>query len=172
VPLYVKPAGARSEAVVEAPVSGADVPRIAFDALGLPYLLPDLAAPVQAEWYFLEGAGLRAIDPWGEDQMRASPSPPELRARLTTPRDLLAWLEGSVKVIVSSTGEVEAYDLALDPDETRPLELSAEDRERWLQHARDWWQAHPPRVRTGSQASTEELEELRRQAEALGYAGG
>lgn len=81
--------------------------------------------------------------------------------------DLLAWLEGDRKVIVDSAGGVVAYDLARDPREEVPLELTEEERAAARLRAEVWWKLHPPRSADG--ADVEIDEDLARQMEALGY---
>ena len=168
VPLFVKPVGPRPAASLADPVTGADVPRMALEALGLPATLGSPVPGVVAEWYHMDGAGVRAVSPGGD----SPPPPPELVARMAEERrDLLAWIEDGRKVVVSSAGEVEVYDLARDPGELTPLPLLEEERAAWLARAREWWASHPP-LGEAPDVAPEELDAWRAQGRDLGYAGG
>jgi hypothetical protein len=68
---------------------------------------------------------------------------------------------------VSTSSEVEAYDLASDPLEQRPLELSREELDRAVLRALEWWDAHPLSAQQTEQIPADQLERLR----ALGYVG-
>jgi hypothetical protein len=61
-------------------------------------------------------------------------------------RDLVAWMEGPVKWIVSSKGTVEAYDLETDPSELHNLAMDGQQIEQAQARAARWWSAHPPVV--------------------------
>ena len=145
VPLYLKPSGVRRETVSADPIAATEIFPLALRELGL----EDDARPAHdgtiAEWYrFAE----------------------ERRDEKRIDRDLIVWLEGSVKFIASSKGEVEAYDLLRDPREELPLKLSDARVEAARQRANGWWETHPPPgevtpVRTDAEA----LERLR----VLGY---
>ena len=149
VPLYVKPAGPRTVESRDEPVTGADVFRIALDALGLEP--PEMArsdAAVTAEWYLRKG----------------EVEQPER----TLTGDLVSWLEPGRKVIVSSDGRVEAYDLAGDPGELAPLPLSEDEVAAALLRARTWWEENPPPEPSGlDPEGGVDLDRLR----VLGYAG-
>ena len=152
VPLYVLPAGPRPPEVREEPVTGADVFHIALRELGLEPERPPPRNGVIGEWYRLEK--VRRIGALADKHLD---------------RDLLAWLDGSRKLIVASTGEVEAYDLALDPGERAPIELTAAEVEAARERARAWWESHPaPEAVRGPTVSEEEIERLK----GLGYLGG
>ena len=66
----------------------------------------------------------------------------EAKAGGSLDRDLVAWLEGDIKYIVSSKGRVEAYDIRADPDETAILELSDTAIAAAQAKARAWWEAN------------------------------
>jgi hypothetical protein len=139
--------------VAEELVTSADVFHIALRELGL-----DSGAPlgphddgVVGEWYSLER------QPTGEEL-----------ADKQLDRDLLAWVEDSRKVIVSSTGAVEAYDLARDPGELTPIPLTEGELEAARERARQWWEGHPPPAPVTLTSSEDQLERLR----GLGYVGG
>ena len=163
VPLYVKPAGERAQEVHREPIQGTEVFGLTLELLGRASLsardtpaAPGSVWPITGEWY------------------HCGKSRPELLAGmeratgLTLGRDVVTWSEEGIKFIVSSKGDVEAYDLASDPDEARPLELARDKRESARERARAWWNAHPPpEPRSALSLSAEELERL----EAVGYAG-
>ncbi len=155
VPLLVKPAGRRVKAVEPEPFSLAQLYPLVLRLTGVAEEAFPEARPV-AEWY--RGPSNEEIDRW------AARTGHDLEA------DLLAWLDGDLKFIVSSKGTVEAYDLALDPRELQPIELSSERIEQALSFARAWWDAHPPFHVEGSLPTLDayEIERMR----ALGYAGG
>ena len=136
----------------DTPIHGAGVFSLVLRELGID---PPTAEPatVEGEWY-----------PWRE-------SPTFEDSQRIYPRDispdLVTWVEGTRKLIVSSGGKVEAYDVLQDPEESTPLELSQPETERALERARAWWRAHEDDVRQTEAYDEEELEELRR----LGYIG-
>jgi len=147
VPLYVKPAGGRAARVVREDVTSADVFYLALELLGR-------AVPRAAGF-----PGLVAeLHVHPSEEPNASVGAPDGAA-------LLAWKEGPIKWIVSSDGDVEAYDLLVDPDELRPLQVppaaAADARDR----ARAWWEAHPVETGRPVERAETEAEHLR----ALGY---
>ena len=83
--------------------------------------------------------------------------------------DLVAWLDGSVKFIVSSNGIVEAYDLEIDPRETNPLPLDEEQLATARAYAQAWWTSHSLEP---SGSTTEIDEDMQARMKALGYGGG
>ncbi len=151
VPLYVMSPGGTA-GVVDEVVSGADVFHLALRELGAELDPATAAGRPFGEWY----------------QKGWTPRTP-LFADKHVERDLLAWMDGSRKMIVASTGEVAVYDLAADPRELSPLELSAEELAAARRRAETWWREHP-HVDTGGvgELGTRELERLRE----LGYVGG
>ena len=71
-------------------------------------------------------------------------------------------------MVVSSKGDVEAYDLRADPGELHPLDVSADRIEQARARARAWWDAHPPIARAEGGSPTLDsavIERLR----SLGY---
>jgi arylsulfatase A-like enzyme len=154
VPLYVKPPGGRRLERDDRPIHSADVTWLVLDELGIPYERPAASAAPEAEWY-------RQIPMTEKYTAMAEQSKVDLD------RDLVAWFEGGRKVIVSTHGTVEAYDLASDPLEQSPLVLSPEESERALARARAWWAAHPLSAEQTEVIPPDELARLR----ALGYAG-
>ena len=156
VPLIVKPVQGRTIAVATEPTTGADVHDLILRELGVEHDPSTDALPGHvAESYYSDKVVMLAGLP-GKKQSELA-------------YDLVAWIEGSVKISVSSKGEVRAYDLALDPFEERPITLNANARNAALDVARGWWEAHPPPVRDDTPALDDEtLDDLRR----LGYAGG
>ena len=148
VPLYVRPAKPRETAAVAAPLDGADVFHLILDSVGLEApLAPDPRAP-SGEWY----------------RPARAPSSPALDGK-PLDRDLLAWVEGSLKLIVDSDGGVLAFDLANDPRETEPLELDDAARAELRARARVWWDTNPaPAAPVTAPLGPDELRRL----EALG----
>jgi arylsulfatase A-like enzyme len=155
VPLYVKPPGGRRAERDDRPIHSADVAWLVLDELGIPHQRPAVAGAPEAEWY-------RQI-PMSERYTALAAA-----SRLDFDRDLVAWLEDGRKIIVSSRGLVEAYDLASDPVELRPLALSQEQIDRALARAQAWWAAHALVAEQTEVIPPDELARLR----ALGYAGG
>jgi arylsulfatase len=130
VPLLVKPAGGRRQAIEANPTTGVDVHDLLLGEAGLGVAArPERPEGLTGEWY-----------PWplSERDLR-------LQARLQRDlgRNALTWVRGRIKTIVHSDGEVEAYDLECDPGETRSLELAPDERERARQEAFRWWKTHP-----------------------------
>lgn len=151
VPLFVK----RLKSVgggttIDEPVDSTDVYHIAQEELGLSQDgRPRRPGGPVAEWYRFAG----------EARSNRVPDP-------DVDRDLVAWMDGSLKTIVSSTGRVEVYDLDRDPGEQRDLS-GEEDRQRRAQRlAEAWWATHPPAGKAPDEPiDPEVLERLR----ALGY---
>jgi membrane-anchored protein YejM (alkaline phosphatase superfamily) len=79
-------------------------------------------------------------------------------------QDLLAWVEGSRKIIVQITGEIEAYDISKDPRELVRIALSASEIERIRQRATEQW-AIPHAQTAAPVLSRKTIENLR----AMGY---
>jgi len=151
VPLYVKPAGGRRAALSAEPIGGAGVHDLLLRELGLePGPRPERLPGLLGEWYSW---------PLTERELLL-----QERFQCDLSRDSVAWLRDGIKTIVFSDGTVERYDLERDPGELAPLPLSAEERERDLAEARDWWATHPL-PSEAPEATQEELADLR----ALGY---
>jgi hypothetical protein len=151
VPLYVKPAGGRRSLVDERRISGVGVHDLALQELGLavePHEVP--IAGLLGEWY----------------RWPLLPGNVELGKKIGRDMDvdLVGWLRGTVKTIVDSKGRVEAYDLALDPEELHPLPLPPGVVEKARSEADRWWERHPrDGVAVELDADTKEA------LEALGY---
>ena len=125
--------------------------------------------PIDGEWYHTDGAGSHAITPPG---VGGHPSADERRAADERVRDLVSWIApDGLKLVVSSTGVVEAYDLTHDLRELHPLPLSAERSAAALRRATEWWAAHPPREAPLA-VDADALQAWREEGAALGYAGG
>jgi arylsulfatase A-like enzyme len=147
VPLLIKPAGGRAAEVDATDVTGADVYERMRVAAGLE---PDARpAPVTSEWYQVD-----------------EPEVWEERLGVDLRRDLVCWVEEHRKVIVSTTGVVEAFDLVSDPDELRPLPLTEAEVAAAQERARRWWSDNPPLERVTNPVDAETLERLQK----LGYA--
>jgi len=155
VPLFVKPRGERRAEVDPTPINGADVHWLMLSELGLEVERPPTLEGLFGEWY-------RQIPVVEKYALFAE------RTERDIDQDLIAWMEGDRKVIVSTKGVVEVYDLALDPGEQRPLEIGQEERAAALQKADTWWREHPVAVGQTEEMDEDELERLR----VLGYIGG
>ena len=154
VPLYVKPAGPARPGTSDRPITGPDLYGLILEQLGLPVPPRHDDASMIAEWYQSEGITE------AEKRRQFATGPVD--------RDLLAWFDGGLKWIVSSKGDVEAYDLSADPGELHAIELSADRVEQARAHAQAWWKAHPPVVtaeHAGSAPDPAVMERLRN----LGY---
>jgi arylsulfatase A-like enzyme len=155
VPLYIKPLGAPAAAVDERMIRGVDVFPLAMHLMGFADepVLSD--SGVVGEWY--RGETNPGVEATAERTGRNLES------------DLLAWIEdGHLKFIVGSNGEVAAYDLARDPGEQAPLELSDAERHAAVERARAWWEANPPPEGPEVELDDESLQRLK----GLGYTGG
>jgi arylsulfatase A-like enzyme len=149
VPLYVKPLGPRPAEEDPTPVTGADVFHLVLEELGIPRGPAARDPGLVAEWY----------------QVEHVPTAPVLADKFVA-RDLLAWVEGQRKIIVASTGQVEVYDLALDPGERAPLAIDDSQRRALFERAQAWWAANPPPVWDSAELlGAQDLERLR----LLGY---
>ena len=149
VPLYVALPGGRPALTSDVPATSADVFHIALAGLGLSEAWAPSEGAILSEWFQV----LRV--------------PPELAERPVR-RDLVAWLEGSLKVVVSSTGEVQVFDLEADPGELAPLPLEDARVEAACARAGAWWAERPPPALTEVELRAEDLERM----EELGYMGG
>lgn len=148
VPLYLKPAGVRTETVVADDVTGADVFFLALRHAGIP-TEPRRKDGFVGEWY---------VNP--------DRRPAAKRVGVGLDFDLVCWVTGRTKTIVARDGFVEAYDLERDPWEQSPLELSPAEAEQARARAQDWWRAHP--IEAAPLAlDREALDRMR----ALGYLG-
>jgi len=153
IPLLVKEPGQSTAGLDETPVTLVDVHDLMAAELGVPPVVRDRTVTHVAEWY-------RGIWEDSEEQQRR-----EADMGQPLDRDLICWLQDGIKFIVGSNGRVEAYDLASDPGERSPLELSDERREAALERANRWWAAHPPRVVVEEDLDEETAARLR----VLGY---
>ena len=154
VPLLVKPAGAGAGAAVdETPLTLADLHDLMLRELGFEPPKRRIRAQHVAEWYRGE---------WSNAEAQAG-----LEAQMgqDLERNLIAWFEGDLKVIVGSNGHVEAFDLVADPRELSPIELTPEHIAAARQRADDWWTLNPP-----PETVVEELDEdMAARLELLGY---
>jgi arylsulfatase A-like enzyme len=124
IPLFVKPVKPVHAEVSHDPVTLADVHDLALREVGLEADTPKRDGNLVAEWLLCTKIGKG----WAVDVQR----------------DLITWIDGNVKWIVSSKGQVEAYDLDSDPAEQRPLPVAADQVAEMRARARTWWDAHPP----------------------------
>lgn len=143
VPLIIKYPGQNTASIVSAPVSQVDLLPTVLDTLGYP--TPD----------HVQGRGLRRPDLPADRQLFAESS--EGRA--------LRW--GALKLIVSSTGKHELYEIERDPHETHDLYSLANPDANSMDAAFAQWMRLIPnaRPRGTSPADQEELRRLR----GLGY---
>jgi arylsulfatase A-like enzyme len=154
VPLYVKSAGPARPGTSDRSITSPDLYDVILEQLGLPVAPRQRGTSMVAEWYQSE-----AITE-AEQRKRFPVGPVD--------RDLLAWLDEGLKWIVSSKGDVEAYDLGGDPGEQHPIELGTDRVEQGRARAEAWWKAHPPiltRERSDSILDPAVMEHLRN----LGY---
>ena len=134
VPLYVKPVGPPQPGVSDRALTGPDLYRLMLAEVGLPDAPANGDSSIVAEWYQSDERTAAALVKRGE-------------ATVPFNRDLVVWFDAGLKWIVSSKGDVEAYDLNADPGERHPLSLSTERIEQARARARAWWDAHPPVAR-------------------------
>jgi arylsulfatase A-like enzyme len=130
VPLYVKGVGPCRGATSQAHMTGLDVYHLALRGVGL-----------EADTFAVPPAKVLA-ELHGSPYLKTDPIDPPVDPN----RDLLAWMEGRVKWIVSSNDPPEAYDLETDPGEQRNLATDADQVARARDFAAAWWAAHPPIV--------------------------
>ncbi len=150
VPLYVNPVGRERVRVRQEPIGGAQVFGLALHELGL------------ADATLFDPAR-----PTGELFQTVLIPAMIIAANKDVERDLITWTEGTRKLLVSSTGQVRAFDVALDPGEQAPLALSPNEIQAALERARIWWAANPPHAREALDLGEEHAERLR----DLGYMG-
>ncbi len=145
VPLFVKGAAAgRPPRQVDLPIRGNEVHDLILTEMGFAGQGSSTADPTLiAEWY-------------------GSLAPETGRPHVS--RDLLAWLEGPTKTIVSDAGEVEVFDLVRDSDEAAGSTASPLDDQGHVQRSRDYWASLGPGD-DSAELSPEALARLR----ALGY---
>ncbi|MCW5978107.1 MAG: sulfatase [Bryobacteraceae bacterium] len=154
VPLIVKYPGQREPRIVDAPASLVDLMPTILDAAEIP-------APAA-----LQGQSLLA--PAGERIVFAEAVADALLASLLPqhPRRQYAAFEGSHKLILSSDGNLELYDLSRDAGELRNLAPSGAAPAHRLRRALDaWLEANPLEIRPPRQLDATSLERLK----ALGY---
>ncbi len=158
VPLFVKPAGgARRRAVDHTPITGAEVHDRMLQLVGVE---PPVRTDPEhfGEWYHLSTIPLTAEPPLTKDALA---------------RDLVAWIEDGRKWIVTSRGDVEAFDLLNDPAERAPLALSDAELLAARTRAEAYWAAFPPPLddlgapMQDADVDDEMIERLR----GLGYVG-
>ncbi len=154
VPLIVKPPGTRSSTASDELVTGADVHDLILRELGIDADRAQRAPSGHvAEWYYSESIKMLPGLP-GKKQSELA-------------HDELAWIEGNVKTLVTSNGDVRAFDLTRDALEQTPLALDQAAIDAARERANAWWAAHPPPEREAQPLDTETLDGLRE----LGYIG-
>jgi len=152
VPLYVRPAGGRTVERVDEDVSGAAVFHLARRLLGFDSEPGSEQSGLVSEVYIPPGGAAEMERHTGQDFQR----------------NLLSWREGTVKYIVSSRDEVDAFDLAVDPHEQHPLALDEPTRRRALERAHAWWRDWPVESERAGEMDADRAQRLR----ALGYVEG
>jgi len=159
VPLIVRSPGQKAGRVVDTLVSSVDVPRLIFEhsseaeSWAAQFPLAPGNHPVLAEVYYARPKDL--VNPaWG--------------ARFDRVRT--AFFEWPLKLIESSDGRHELFDLGRDPREAQSLFATQQGTAQRMQRALDQFRARRPRSEADLQATPpdeNEQEELR----ALGYVG-
>ena len=151
VPLFIKPVGRGHGRVDDEPITAPMVHDRMLVELGIePGPRPERPPGLTGEWY-----------PW---PLSAKNERLQDRLGWDLSTDSLTWLRDGIKTIVYSDGRVTSYDLAADPDELAPLELSREELEGARREAAEWWSEHP--------LPSEPVEvdaEQRKRLKALGY---
>lgn len=149
VPLILR--GPGFEPGVDAgPVTTTDVPEMLLAALGLPPLSAGPLRPALqvAELYWTRQKDLRS---------------PAMRARFDRVRR--AFVLGDLKLILSSDGQDEAFDLAADPGERSPLHIDDPRLTALRALAQAWLDARQPGQGEAVRPDADQAERLR----ALGY---
>ena len=157
VPLYVKPAGGRNTESSNEPIDGTGTHDLMLELLGMTPESRDVAAQLPgwvSELY--SGETNAGIETWAKKIGR------DIEA------DLVAWQEGTIKYIVASDGNVEAFDIERDSSELSPLELSDADLQRVRERGAAWWAAHPP----PEPLDVDLPDDLIKALDDLGYGGG
>ena len=154
VPLFVKPKGGRRVEVDPTPIDGADVHWLMLSELGIEYERPPTLEGLFGEWY----RQIPVVEKYATFAERTNHD---------IDQDLIAWMEGDRKVIVSTNDVVEVYDIAQDPGEQNPLEITEEERKAALSKAGAWWYENPVSVGEAEDLDEDELGRLK----ALGYMG-
>lgn len=126
VPLYVKPVRQDRTRNIDAPCTSTDLFTMCLQEIGIQPPIAAANTPVIAELYR------------SPDRVRRTK---KTQNGKNMDRDLLAWFEADKKIIASSTGEVEIYDLSQDPDELHPVKT--EETSAYTAFAQQWWMAHP-----------------------------
>jgi len=155
IPLLIKYPGQRVARRVTAPVSQVDLLPTVLDCLGF----PPLEHP--------QGRSLLSADLPPDRSLFAESFPLEFSCNLDPKLDRVerAMRRGSMKLIVSSDGHRELYDLASDPDEGHDLYAAEPARaERLFALFRDW-ESNLPRRRAGTSRDDEMVKRLK----SLGY---
>ena len=130
VPLLIKYPRSTGVAAhrVNSPVSGVDLLPTILDVAGIP-IPPNL-----------HGESLRSLNP-DSGRLVISESFPDSLSRLRGRRDLVqrALYQGTRKLVVSTSGQTELYDLAADPRESRNLYRSGDPTASTLNAALQSW---------------------------------
>jgi arylsulfatase A-like enzyme len=163
VPLIVKAPGQRTGRVDARPASLAHVPGLVVEALP-----EELRARWQARFPRTPGSGMvLAENWWAREKDLSHPRWGQRFKRVRT-----AWIDWPYKLIRSSDGAHELYDLERDPRERTNLFASQPERARALLAALEAAQAADPAADpAGQRAPVRRDEGLERTLRALGYAG-
>jgi arylsulfatase A-like enzyme len=170
VPLVMAGPGVPSADELTGPTSLADLPRLLAGAIGLlehPWGEPGSRSAVAVAQFDALAA---PDDPWARESIERWGLGPASLDRLT--RSLTAATDGRYKVVRSSSGTEEAFDLAADPLEAAPLDIeTAGVRELapWVDLRRALDAAVAERPTPAQRVDVRETQDIEDQMRLLGY---
>jgi arylsulfatase A-like enzyme len=124
VPLYVASMNTRQGGTTDVPTISSDVFYLIFKKLGFEQPLARKKKSIVAEVF----RSPKKVKNKGND----------------FDHDLLAWIEGVQKFIVSTKNKVEIYNIQTDPGEKKNLAAPDAVPEKISAFAERWWNEHPP----------------------------
>ncbi len=127
VPLYVASTNTKQGGTTDVPIISSDVSNLILKELGFEQPTIMKKNSVVAELF-------------------RSPKKVEFKGNDDLDHDLLTWIEGSQKFIVSTKHNVEIYNLKTDPGEKKNLATSDVVQDEISAFAKRWWAEHPPPV--------------------------